>query len=335
MFFILIYSDMEDAVFVGRRGVRIVSMELKKLILENLNQWWSHSSKQGFPGPQPVSIERAHFSKLFEKPYWVCAKTDGFRYIMQCACVKDVMYCVLIDRKMDMHLLDVRTVKNAFVQGTVLDGELIQNHETNQYDFLVYDSVRVCGKDTTQLPHSQRMKEAISIVSQLTVRDHHNIHVRIKHFANLNSVKEYIRDSLPTIPHHHDGLIFTPEHVPIVSGTNYDMFKWKPREKNTVDFWVEQDYRYKNKFTIKLCKGKYMVCMHDHYIHMPKNMQNELPGIVECSYIGNHNWTGLWMRSDKTYPNSVFTMTKTLLNIEENIQIEEFESIISDMDTNC
>lgn len=318
---------MECAIFAERPGVRVVSVDLKKNILKHLHTWWNQYTKDGFPGPQPISIERAHFSKLAENPYWVCAKTDGVRYVMQCVCIQDVMYCVLVDRKTEIYLIEMRTVRDAFLQGTLLDGELIKNHDTNQYDFLVYDSVRVCGKDTTQLPHSERMKCATSIVECMTIRDHHNIHVRIKPFASLVDIKEYTRDVLPFIPHTHDGLIFTPENMPVVSGTNYDMFKWKPREKNTVDFWVEQNFRSKNKYIVKLSKGKYMVCLHDHYIHIPEPMREQLPGIVECAYNGTNNWVGLLMRTDKIYPNSVTTMTKTLLNIKEDIRVEEFEVI--------
>ena len=70
-----------------------------------------------------------------------------------------------------------------------------------------------------------------------------------------------------------------------------------------------------------------MVCLHDHYIHIPESMRDHLPGIVECAYNGTNNWVGLLMRTDKIYPNSVMTMTKTLLNIKEDIRVEEFEVI--------
>ena len=318
---------MENAIFADRPGLRVVSVDIKKRILRALYEWWNHHTRDSFPGPQPGSIEREHFAKLKENPYWVCAKTDGMRFVMQCVCVEDTRYCVFIDRKNDMYLMDIQTTPDAFL-GTVLDGELVKNHETNQYDFLVYDSIIACGEDTTHLMHSERMRKAQSIVSYITVSDRHNMHVRIKPSVRLDSFSEYKKHMLPTIPHTHDGLIFTPENNPVSTGTNFDMFKWKPREKNTVDFWVEQNFKHKNKFIVKLCKGKYMICLHDHYVHIPQSMREDLPGIVECMYTGRNNWSALLMRSDKVYPNSVFTMTKTLLNIQENIQIEEFETLL-------
>lgn len=318
---------MESTTLADKPTLLIVSQDIKTSILSSVSAWWNNYDKNRFPGPQPISIEREHFSKLAENPYWVCAKTDGSRFLLVCVTCFDVNYCVLINRKNEIHLIEVCTTKDAF-QGTILDGELIMNNETKQYDFLVYDATIVCGEDTTQMFHSQRISKARDLIWRMHVSERHNIHVRLKYFMPLNEFSQYKSTILPFTPYTNDGLIFTPEKNPVISGTNFDMFKWKPYRKNTVDFWVEIDYSHRNRLVMKLSKGKFMVCMHDHYIHISPSLKEELPGVVECEFNGRNNWVGLFMRADKTYPNSVFTMNKTLLNIRENIRMEEFENFI-------
>jgi len=45
---------------------------------------------------------------------------------------------------------------------------------------------------------------------------------------------------LPNVKQEMDGLIFTPINEPIRIGTHETMFKWKPRNKNTIDFLVKK-----------------------------------------------------------------------------------------------
>ena len=37
-----------------------------------------------------------------------------------------------------------------------------------------------------------------------------------------------------------DGIIFMPENLPVISGTQYSMLKWKPDDKHTFDFLVKE-----------------------------------------------------------------------------------------------
>jgi len=50
--------------------------------------------------------------------------------------------------------------------------------------------------------------------------------------------------------------------------------------------------------------------------------------IVECRYdLSVHNWRILWIRKDRTSPNTEFTVQKTAENIEENITLEEIAHV--------
>jgi hypothetical protein len=320
---------MEEVRFLKNKTWKIVSNNLKSYILTNVWKWWNIPKGtygiNRFPGPLPVSIERQHFNNLSSNPYWVCAKTDGVRYLMVCITYENKQYCILLNRKLEMFLLDIYMPSNAY-NGTVLDGELVTNNQTNKYEFLVYDSVIICGEDTSKLPHSLRLGKSTHLLNNMMVSNRHDLSIHLKTFMKLNEMSIYIESIIPNLTHDTDGLIFTPENEIILTGTHKTMFKWKPKAKNTVDFWVERNYKKKNSFIIKLCKGKTMICLHDHYIYVPPHIIDNLPGILECSYNGPYNWQYLFERNDKTYPNSVYTMTKTLLNINEDILINEFEN---------
>lgn len=317
---------MESVTLGNRPGLRVVDSAITKPILSHLYFSWNKYDKDQFPGPQPISIERQHFTTLSSERYWVCAKTDGVRFIMHFHTNQDICYCVLINRKNQIHILDVHVIKSAFL-GTILDGELVLNNDTNQYDFLVYDAVCVCGANVTQLPHSERIKKCENVIMYTYISEKHNINMQLKTFALLSDIGEYNRNMVPRIPHTHDGLIFTPEDKPVITGTNHAMFKWKPKLKNTVDFWIEENFNSKNKYIVKLMKGRQFVRLHNHYIHVPNSIEHHLPGVFECAYNGKNNWYVLFKREDKAYPNNIFTMTKTQLNIEEDIRIEEFENL--------
>ena len=51
----------------------------------------------------------------------------------------------------------------------------------------------------------------------------------------------FMDEYLPTVQQKIDGLVFTPVYDPIRLGTHETMFKWKPLEKNTVDFLMKRE----------------------------------------------------------------------------------------------
>ena len=297
-------------------------------LLAKIREWWNQFECNIFPGPQPISIERSHFPQLTSNPYWVCAKTDGVRYIFVCTYLDDKPYCCLINRKKDVYLLKMEINKDAY-KGTILDGELVLT-KNNEYEYLVYDSTIVCGESCTSQVHSVRMKKALSIVDYIKQNNTKPcIQISIKTFYPLDKMNEYIQYMVPSLNHEIDGYIFTPEKDPVRSGTHPAMFKWKEQMKNTVDFLVTKvPNGIQPTYTMKIAKGKQQVILHDQKIRvMDKRMEQKLntePRIVECKYISDGLWEGLFIRTDKIHPNNMLTYKKTLLNISENIQLEEF-----------
>ena len=140
-------------------------------------------------------------------------------------------------------------------------------------------------------------------------------------------MSEYLQFMVPSLNHDTDGYIFTPENEPVRSGTHPSMFKWKEQLKNTVDFLVIKTDR---DYIMKIAKGKQQIVLHDQRIRIVDKKMEQLlkePRIIECKYLSEGLWEGLFIRTDKIHPNNMLTYKKTLLNISENIQIGEFMEI--------
>lgn len=306
---------------------KITDTNVKNDLMQEIRTWWNQFECNIFPGPQPISIERKHLSLLRENPYWVCVKSDGLRYLFVCTTYKNKPYCYCINRRKDIYLLNFEIISDAF-NGTILDGELIQNSESGVYEFMVYDSTIVCGTSTTQMPHSERIEQAMRVVDFIKYKPTETpFEVKLKIFYPVSDMKTYIDKVVPTIKHEIDGYVFTPENEPVKSGTHYTMFKWKERDRNTVDFWIEKHKHISRKYVMKISKGKSMHVMLDNVVHLPPEIEHKIQEkacVVECKYIGPNEWLAVLIRTDKIHPNNYLTWTKTLLNIEEDIQLEEF-----------
>jgi len=286
---------------------------LEKTIMSFIHSAWE--TREYFPGPQPISIERKHFP-ILKNSYVVCEKTDGVRHVLVSLMFGDKKICALVNRAFEMYVVSLNLPKSAY-QGTILDGELVER------DFLVYDSVMVSGTNVKNLDLFKRLEEAKKVVSKITRMKGDPVVPKMKTFFNLKDFKQFITEHIPTVTYNIDGLVFTPINEPVKTGTHETMFKWKPRINNTIDFqckWLD------NKWGLYVIEKGRLV------------FESELPPskspdwltedcIVECQYMCDEYprwWKPIGLRTDKRHPNNRRTFYRTLVNIKEDIQIEEF-----------
>lgn len=263
---------------------------------------WKSSDASRFPGPQPVSIERRHFPLLKKQPYVVCEKTDGTRNFL--LSFEDGVF--LVNRAFQSVPVKVRIPKD-----TLLDGELV-TAKNGKVLFMVYDAVLVKGENLCAKPLNARLDAARAVVKAIIKTASAPLEVRVKTMIDLGSP---IPD-LNSFDYETDGLVFTPVKEPIRMGTHETMFKWKPRERITVDFIIQ--------------KGKELLIQDQNQLHYAAEMhlhncRPDLPDglVVECGY-GHVGWFVEKVRTDKTYPNNKRTFTRTCVNLQEAIQLEEF-----------
>lgn len=275
-------------------------------LLNFIQDTWKSEDRTRFPGPQPVSIERRHFPLLKKQPYLVCEKTDGVRHLL----VSYDAGVFIVNRAFAFEKVSsIRIPK-----GTVLDGELVTSREGRRV-FMVYDAVCAKGEDLTRKPLTERLEAARKIVKGIIKTAGALFEIRVKNMWPLGTPVP----DLNSFEYETDGLVFTPVNEPVRMGTHETMFKWKPFERITVDFYIKNGEELFVQDRGELFK--------EATLHA-RNRRQDLPDgtIVECGY-GDLGWFVEKVRTDKTYPNNRRTYFRTLVNLRERIELSEFNPV--------
>lgn len=215
----------------------------------------------------------------------MCEKTDGVRHFLVCFTdSQNRKICALVNRSFQFTIWPLTIPRD-----TLLDGELIGD------SFIVHDAVCIQGEDLRKMDLVTRLSRAISLCKIIVPS---RINIKVKPMHELSGIS-HIHLGETT-----DGLIFTPVDEEIRMGTHRTLFKWKPREKCTVDFILHQGY---------LC------IQNDSRFERVQEFYNGAEGsICECAFDGQ-TWTPVMTRVDKSHPNNKRTLERTLVNIKENI----------------
>lgn len=272
-----------------------------KMALQYIRDSWKTETAY-FPGPQPISIERRHFSELKKQPYLVCEKTDGLRNLL--VSTPDGVIA-LVNRANVVVPIKIKVPKD-----TLLDGELVQLKNSDQWIFSVYDAIKIKGESVMHLPLDQRLSKTAALVQRIIKMSGAPFEIHVKKMIRFENMKEL--PDLNTFPYETDGIVFTPINEPVRTGTHETMFKFKPLEKITIDFYIKdgKDLHIQDKHVL-LRKG---TCA----------KQDIKDGtIVECGFVDG-SWVFEKIRADKKYPNNLRTYLRTCVNIGEDIQMSEF-----------
>jgi len=283
---------------------------------------WDHVG--GFQGSMCASLERKHLDVVFSEPYWICEKTHGTRFMLLVMRWKGLKLVVLIGRNpMDMFVCPIHRVPRAWYDGTLIDGEVIQNEKTSAWTFIAFDVLTAEGKDLRNLTFSERYNELCkSMFHYEPTPEGDKIHLKVKKFYSMMNMGECVAhaDRVHAYGFPSDGFIMTPDQDPVVPGRHLRMFKFKDSSDATVDFMIgTQDT------ALFINDGRNKPMIHVGYLEKA----GPPPGtIVECKMVSFDK--GLWSivrhRPDKTYPNDRMTFDKTIVNIQENIKLEEIIS---------
>jgi len=280
-----------------------------------------------FPAPQPISVERIHFGQLNSHPYVVSPKADGERFLLVALGDRSV----LINRAFEETDIKFRFKKNAF-EGTILDVEKIGNR------ILVFDAYQVNGEIIKDRGLDERLERATALVKSVLKTSKDPFKLEMKPVFERDELEKAIKSDFG---YETDGLIFTPKDEPARVGTHETMFKWKPLEKNTVDFQVVPSTRmhdcrqemiygydlYVQEHGKKICEARVPQDLVEPHWRPIMDAGKDHCLILECEYIqGDVNfWRPIGIRRDKTMPNARRTFQRTLVNIEEDIQWKEFK----------
>jgi hypothetical protein len=294
-----------------------------KIVDPDAKAIWEHIG--GFQGSMCASLERKHLDQVFAEPYWVCEKTHGTRFLLLVLRWNGLKLVVLVGRNpADMYVCPIRRVPRTWYDGTLIDGEVIQNTKTGAWTFIAFDVITIEGKDMRNSTFSERYNELCTAMFHYEpTPGEDKIALKVKKFYSMWNFKDCVdhaRDHVHDYGFPSDGFVMTPERDPVVSGRHLRMFKFKDASDITVDFMIgSQDT------ALFINDGKNKPMIHVGYLET----SGPPPGtIVECKLVSFDGgfWTIVRTRADKTYPNDRMTFERTLVNIKENMTLGEIIS---------
>ena len=174
------------------------------------------------------------------------------------------------------------------------------------------------------------------------------ISLYMKDYFTLEQVEE-IKNIIPILPHHNDGIIINTNDYPYYSGQSIEIYKWKPNEENTIDFEIQYNQQ-KDIYNLYVCGEEKLIQVGNLSFKNDYDKEKFLSGynsnninIAECFYDKDlddpfTNKKGGWRfsryRNDKGKPNFISTYENILKCLEENIDIDEIINTVNENKTN-
>jgi hypothetical protein len=292
-----------------------------KFVASYVQRVWGTKRALAFPGSQPVSIERKHFPLLArDGAYVVCEKTDGERVLLVSFMFLNRRKTVLINRAFDMTTVNLNMSPLAY-KGTMLEAELFSRGDGGG-EIMVFDGITANGEIIGHLPWIDRYERIEGVVKACVSMTMDKHALKLKQFFPMIDFGEFVDEYLPSVTQKTDGLIFTPVEEPVRVGTHETCFKWKPTHMNTVDFALRRRGDAWRLYAQERGKPVFVDVVADAGEAWWRD-----GAIVECQFV-DERWVPLKERTDKTHANNRRTFFRTLVNLKENIDINEFRGLI-------
>jgi mRNA-capping enzyme len=243
-----------DATFMeGVGGVSLMTDKKKVNALQGIIQDMCEWKKGGFPGAQPVSMDRQNIKLLHTKPYKVSWKADGTRYMMLIHQNDEIYFfdrdnsCFKVDSLKFPQMKDL----TKHIKNTLLDGEMVIDKVEGQRvaRYLVYDIIRYENEDFSKKSFEDRLRAIKHYIigprheamrRGIINKNHESFSVRAKDFWDVTQAGALLGPKFAQqLSHEPDGLIFQPKLEPYVGGRCDDVLKWKPADQNSVDFQLK------------------------------------------------------------------------------------------------
>lgn len=325
----------------GVPGVKLWTLQPKLGTIQKKVQKSLEWTKGGFPGCQPVSMDRQNLNFLQEKPYKVSWKADGTRYMMLIDGEDEVYFadrdnCVYkVTGLSFLHRKEKRPIKD-----TVLDGEMVIDvvNEQKYPRFLIYDIIRYEGAEVGKCDFGTRLtcieKEIVGarntyITQGVIDKTKEPFSIRKKEFWDVSEAGKLMGHEFQSkLAHEPDGLIFQPGRDPYKAGRDDTVLKWKPASMNSVDFKLKV-VKESGLGMLPRTVGKLFVGGLDApFSEMKVKGLKEYDGkIIECKW-ANNQWVFMRERTDKSFPNGYKTAQGVINSIREPVTEEMLLSFI-------
>lgn len=255
-----------------------------------MNDYISLTTKNHFIGAQPETLQRRHLGTLSGKEYSVTEKIDGERCLMLIASGTGDVF--LFTRKMQVRATGLRLVEYA---GTLLDIELVRDHEYHVFDLVCFKGNDLRGNPTYGL--RERLRICKEIVSAFNCPARVFLKDFVWSIADINK--------LPQTTYEKDGYILTPVNEPYPTRAGWtSLLKWKPAELNSVDFLLVFDADGTPRVHVGLRDNTTVPFSFCSRVVIDDTLHERQGCIVECVYDSKLKaWTVMRVREDKQKPN--------------------------------
>lgn len=318
------------------KGVTQITSQPKLGQIQRLCQEMAEWDKSGFPGAQPVSMDRQNLRFLEQSPYKVSWKADGTRYMML---INGKNQVFMIDRDNSIFHIDnlefpFRKDPRVHLSNTLLDGEMIIDKVNGQPvpRYLIYDIIKFNGQPVGQCDFNIRLvcieKEIISprmekMKTGQIDKTKEPFSVRAKPFFDIHASRKLLEGSFTAqVSHEVDGLIFQPCGR-YKAGRCDEILKWKPPNLNSVDFRLKIT-KVGGEGLLTQTVGLLYVGNYDRpFANMKatKELKQYDNKIIECKF-ENNSWVFMRQRVDKSFPNSYDTAMAVCKSIQEPVTKE-------------
>ncbi|KAM9317047.1 mRNA-capping enzyme isoform 2-T2 [Gastrophryne carolinensis] len=273
----------------------------------------------GFPGAQPVSMDRKNLKFLEQKSYKVSWKADGTRYMM------------LIDGKNEVYMIDrdnsvfhvshlefpFRKDLRIHLNNTLLDGEMIIDKVKGQIvpRYLIYDILKFNGQPVGECDFNIRLS---CIEKEIILPRHEKMKIGLID----KTLEPFSVRNKPFFDIHAARKKYKP-------GRCDDILKWKPPNLNSVDFLLKIT-RVGGEGLLTQNVGLLYVGKYDRpfsQIKVTRDLKQYDNKIIECKF-ENNSWVFMRQRVDKSFPNAYDTALAVCNSIQNPVTKEMLFELI-------
>lgn len=213
------------------------STEVERAVVVQMQLRLAGCSKRrrAFCGSHPVSLDRPNLPRTLRYPYLCALKIDGTRFF----CLVRDSTLWFLSRKLQVWRGPADARLAAF-NDSLLDGELTMDDL-----FVVIDALVVGGRNVMNAPVIERLTHAAGIGAVMRTAA---FRFRAQEYVDRTHLA-LLLERASTMPFRYDGVILQPAKLPVRVGLDYNLFKWKPGDHNTVDLLYNEDGLWCRKTT--------------------------------------------------------------------------------------
>lgn len=305
-----------------------------------LCRMWPGARPPLFPGCNPRSVGREAL-RDFHAPYTIALKSDGVRYVLFLTVRpddRDAAVALFVDRAWNMYEVEVVAPEAYFVDGTILDGELVwRQPREDALLYLAFDAIRVAGASLAERPFAERIAAAArctrhaeelgdaddverrALETNTLVVTHYDppVRARAKRFVDRAHAVRLWADRFEA-DHRVDGVVLHRADRPYMCGTAWDgrMYKWKAHA--TVDLRRDGE-------TLHTANGPLPETLRGRTVRAtPSRVRGD--GVVEFAARVTADEVALFAvraRADKPMANTLNVVECTIADIVDAVSIEE------------